>query len=158
MWRPTQCRSMGTEDVACRDVTLPTPRARHGPWLQAAKATCQMHKGREGSICFPDMDIGCMQIGVWRRYLSDARARDARDQGQNSRMVREPGILGISLIYAADMCSPQSCAILDHHLPRSVHVLLLQAMCMYRYGGSGMMGVCAGCGVRGSVLVSGECF
>lgn len=74
--RPKQCWGIGRKDVACKVVTLPTPRARHCSWPQAAKPTWHMHKISKGSVCLPNMDMGCMQIGVWRRYLSDARARD----------------------------------------------------------------------------------
>lgn len=75
--------------------------------------------------------------------MSDVRARDERDQGHGSRRkLREPGILGISLAYAADLGIPQSCVNLHHRLQNCVHVLRLQAMCMDIYGSSGMVGSC----------------
>lgn len=43
----------------------------------------------------------CMQIDVQWRSLSDVRARDGRDQGHSSRKLREPGVLGTSLLCAA---------------------------------------------------------
>lgn len=74
--------------------------------VSSSITTCQMHKGRKGGVCLPDMVVVCMLIGVWWRYASDGRVRDERDQGHGSRKLREPGIFGISLVYAADMCQP----------------------------------------------------
>lgn len=75
--------------------------------------------------------------------MSDVRARDERDQGHGSRRkLREPGILGPFLAYAADLRIPQSCVNLHHRPQNCVHVLRLQAMCMDSYGSSGMVGSC----------------
>lgn len=70
-----------------------------------------MHKGMVG-VCLPDVDIVYMQLGVQWRSMSDVRARDGGHQGHNSRKLREPGKLGVFLLYAAVMCIPQSCVIL----------------------------------------------
>lgn len=110
--------------------------------VSSSKTTCQMRKGGEGGVCLPDKDVVCMLIGVCWRYVSDGRARDERDQGHGSRKLREPGVFGIFLIYAANMCIPQSCVNLHHHLQRCVHALRLQANCLDRCGASGMVGSC----------------
>lgn len=82
--------------------------------VSSSKTTCQMRARERGRVCLPDMDVVCLLIGVWWRYVSDGRARDERGQGNGSRKLREPGIFGISLVYAANMRIPQSCVNLHH--------------------------------------------